>query len=189
MLRKYALASLAALAILPVVKAQNPSNTANRSGVSDPLFAAAAASSGLAEVTISKLGQGRATDNDLKQFSQRMLDEHTKANRELMELAARKGFTLPNAPGVCAQFCAESLNGLSGEEFDRCYAKAQLTAHMEAVAMFEAESQRGLDPDVKAWATRTLPHLKDHLKTIKPIAMKFEKERPSTEGAAEHQSK
>ena len=62
-----------------------------------------------------------------------------------------------------AQFCAESLSGLSGEEFDRCYAKAQLVMHMDAVAAFEAEAHRGQDPDIKAVAALALPIIKDHL--------------------------
>jgi len=190
MKRNYLLASLAVLAILPVARAQNPAQgTANRAGVNDALFSAAAASGGLAEVTISKLGLQKATDNELKQFSQQMVDEHTKVNRELTDLAARKGITLPASPDIRATFCAESLNGLSGEEFDRCYAKAQLVTHMDAVAMFEAEAERGLDPDIKAFAARTLPHIKGHLKMIKPIAMRYEKEKPSTEGAAENRVK
>ena len=83
-----------------------------------------------------------------------------------------------------SQFCAQSLAGLSGEKFDRCYAKAQLVIHMDSVAMFEAEAERGQDPEVKALAAKALPHIKHHLATIKPIAMRYEKEHPSTEGAA-----
>ena len=54
---------------------------------------------------------------------------------------------------------------------------------MDSVAKFEAESERGLDPEVKALAAKSLPHIKDHLKMIKPIAMRYEKEKPSTAGA------
>ena len=84
---------------------------------------------------------------------------------------------------VRAQFCAQSLAGLSGEHFDRCYAKAQLVVHMESVATFEAESERGMDPDVKALAAKALPHIKSHLKMIKPIAKKYEHEKESEEAA------
>ena len=50
--------------------------------------------------------------------------------------------------------------------------------------MFEAEAERGQDPEVKALAAKALPHIKHHLATIKPIAMRYEQEHPSTEGAA-----
>jgi len=149
--------------------------SAQRGAVSDPLFAAVAAESGLSEVAISELGVQRATNAELKQFSQRMIDDHTRLNQQLTELAARKGLALPRALGARSQFCSQSLAGLTGEEFDRCYAKAQLVSHMEAVGAFEAESERGQDPDLKALAAQALPRIKEHLAMIKPIAMKFEK--------------
>lgn len=147
-----------------------------RSEVNDALFAAAAADSGLAEVTLSQLGVQQASDPELKQFSQRMIEEHTRMNGELRTLTAQKGIRIPEMVDVRSQFCAQSLAGLSGEEFDRCYAKAQLVAHMDAVEMFTAEAERGVDPDVKALAAKALPHIKDHLHQIKPIAQKYKKE-------------
>lgn len=97
-------------------------------------------------------------------------------NAELMQLAAQKGMRVPEMVDVRSQFCAQSLAGLSGAEFDRCYAKAQLLVHMDSVAMFEAEAERGVDPNVKALAAQALPKIKDHLKMIKPIAKKYMKE-------------
>jgi len=161
----------------------NQGNTA-KAAVNDALFAASAASGGLAEVTVSELGRQRATSDELKRFSQQMVDDHTRMNRELMDLAARKQLALPRQPDVRAQFCAQSLAGLSGAEFDRCYAKAQCVIHMDSVAMFEAEAERGQDPEMRALAARALPRIKEHLRMIKPIAERYEKEKPSTEGAA-----
>jgi len=196
MIRPLTLAALAAALISTQARAQaqvNPGNapqgrTAQPAGavaaVNDPLFAAAAASGGLAEVNISEIGLQRATDPELKRFSQQMVQEHTQLNSELMSLVSQKRIAVPQTIDARAQFCAESLAGLTGEEFDRCYAKAQLVVHMDSVAMFEAEAQRGLDPDMKALAAKALPKIKDHLKMIKPIAMRYEKEKPSTEGAS-----
>jgi putative membrane protein len=159
--------------------AANEGGTAARMAVNDSLFAAAAADAGLAEVTIGELGVQRATDPDLKRFSQKMIDEHTRMNQELMTVAAQRRIPLPRAIDARAKFCAESLAGLSGEDFDRCYAKAQLVAHMDSVAAFEAEAERGLDPNLKAFASKSLSHIKEHLQEIKPIAMKYEKEKPA----------
>ena len=86
----------------------------------------------MAEVTLSELGVQQRHRPRLKKFSQQMIDEHTRMNSELTPLAAQKQIPLPRAPDARAQFCAQSLAGLSGEEFDRCYAKAQLVAHMDA---------------------------------------------------------
>jgi putative membrane protein len=158
--------------------------TAARTAVKDALFAAAAADGGLTEVGLSQLGVQKATDPELKKFSEKMIEEHTRMNNELWTLAGQKGIALPRTTGYRSQFCAQSLAGLSGEEFDCCYAKAQLMAHEEAIAAFEAEAKRGMDRDVMALASKTLPHIKEHLKMIKPIAKKYkekeEKEHAST---------
>jgi putative membrane protein len=151
--------------------------SATQSAVSDELFAAAAASGGLAEVNISQIGLQRATDPELKRFSQQMVQEHTQLNQELMNTVAQKGIRVPQTIDARAQFCAESLAGLSGEKFDKCYAKAQLVIHMDSVAIFEAQAERGQDPQIKAVAAKALPRIKEHLNMIKPIAMRYEKEK------------
>jgi len=170
--------TLAALTVLTVPSLVHAQVTSGRAAVSDPLFASAAALGGLAEVSVSELGLQKATDPELKTFSQRMVDDHTRMNAELTALASRKGYALPRTLDPRAQFCIQSLTGLAGEEFDRCYAKAQLVAHLDAVATFEAESERGMDAETRALAAKALPTIKDHLKTIKPIAMRYEKQEP-----------
>jgi len=189
MIRSLALAAIAAISASLPAGAQTAVQAPTRqtappaavggtlSAVPDALFAAAAGSSGVAEVNLSQIGLQRATDPELKQFSQRMIDDHTKLNQQLVNLVARKGMRIPMGIDARAQFCADSLSALSGEEFDKCYAKAQLVMHMDAVAAFEAEAHRGQDPDIKALAASALPILKEHLHMIKPIAKRYEKEK------------
>jgi len=168
--RSLTLALAASVLAASATLAQEPAKAA----VNDSLFALAAADSGMAEVSLSQLCLAKATNAELKQFSQKMIEEHTRLNQELVSLAGQKRIALPRAVDARAQFCAESLAGLSGEHFDRCYAKAQLVAHMEAMAAFEAEAERGQDPQMKALAAKALTHIKEHLATIKPIAAKLE---------------
>ncbi|HWE40711.1 MAG TPA: DUF4142 domain-containing protein [Isosphaeraceae bacterium] len=197
MTRSLTFAALAAMLVAAVTYAQAPSRnpnsnqnqaappgagranaaqTGNQGAVNDALFAAAAAIDGMAEVQLAELGERKATDPELKRFSRQMLDEHTRMNRELTDLAARKRVALPQNVDQRAAFCAQSLAGLSGEEFDRCYAKAQFVAHMGTLAAFEAEARRGQDADIKALASRAVPHIKDHLRQIKPIAQRYMKD-------------
>jgi len=177
MIRTLTLAALAAALVVPTARAQQP---AGKAAVNDALFAAAAAIGGVAEVSLSELGMQKATDPELKKFSQQMVSEHTRMNDELTALAARKRVPLPRTVDARAQFCAQSLAGLSGQDFDRCYAKAQLIAHMDAVGTFESEAERGQDSDMKALAAKALPRIKEHLRMIKPIATRYEKEEPSS---------
>jgi len=166
---------------------QQPTATGQKGAVDDNLFLMVAAVSGMGEVKLSELGLTKATNPELKQFSQRAIDDHTHANQTIRAMATQRNVELPVAVGPKAQFCLQSLSGLSGEEFDRCYAKAQLVVHMEAIATFEAEAERGRDPQVKALASKLLPTLKEHLSMVKPIAMnamKAEHEKAGSQGAA-----
>jgi putative membrane protein len=174
MIRTVALAALAIALAAPAARAQ--ATAPGSSPVNDQLFAEAAAVQGVTEVTISELGLQMATDPDLKKFSQQMVAEHNRMNQELTTLAAKKRIALPRTIDPRAQFCVQSLRGTPREKFDHCYAKAQLTAHMESLAAFEAESERGQDADLRALAARAVPKIKEHLNQIKPIAQKFEKE-------------
>lgn len=180
MLRNLTLAAFAAAALTssPVLA----QGTAEKMGVSDALFAATAADGGMTEVVFSEIGVKKATDPKLKKYSEHMIAAHTKANAELKKMAAQKGIALPTAISAGHQFCAQGLEGLSGEDFDCAYSHAQLTAHMATVAAFETEAERGQDPEVKAWAAKTLPELKEHLHEIKPIAMHYEKMKHEKEG-------
>ena len=146
-------------------------------GVSDTLFALAAADGGMTEVIVSQIGAQKATNPQLKQFSQQMITEHTQINNELKALAARKGIALPATISPGHQFCGQNLEGLSGEEFDTAYAVTQHVLHMDTIAMFEAEAERGQDPDMKALAAKALPHIIGHTKELKPIALPYDKKK------------
>ena len=140
---------------------------------------------GWRRLNVSQIGIQRATDPELKRFSQQMVDDHSRMNQELVNLVAQKRIGIPQTIDARAQFCAESLAGLTGPEFDKCYAKAQLVMHMDAVAAFEAEAMRGQDPDIKALAAKALPKIKEHLHQIKPIAMRYEKEKNEDRSATQ----
>jgi len=161
---------------------QRQANRGQGAGVmNDRVFAAAAAVAGLAEVGTGRLALERATNQDIRKFAQRMIDDHSKANQELTSLATSKGITLPRGLDVKDQAASEALACEQGEKFDRCYAKMQLTAHMDAVALFKAEAEHGQDPEIKAWASRTLPTLREHLKMIRQHARMDEDEEGSSD--------
>src|SRR5688572_18185245 len=63
----------------------------------DRQFIEKAAQAGMHEVHMGQIGIERGSSQAIKQYSQRLVDDHTKANQELAELAKRKGVTLPPA--------------------------------------------------------------------------------------------
>jgi putative membrane protein len=164
-------AMLAAAGLGPALaQTQDPGGAQPRRPLTDQEFAAQAAIGGMAEVSTAQLALQRATSADVKKFAQRMLDDHSKANRELTSLATSKQIALPRTVDQKHRAMADRLARLQGAEFDREYMKGQVKDHKEAVDLFQAEADQGRDADLKAWASRTLPTLKEHLKMARDMA-------------------
>jgi putative membrane protein len=135
---------------------------AQKSG--DQSFVMKVAEGGLAEVELGKLAAQKGQSEEVKKFGQRMVDDHGKANDELKSLAQQKNITIPTDLNAKDKALRDTLASLKGAQFDREYMHAMLTDHQKDVAAFRTESKSGKDPDVKAWAGKTLPTLEEHLK-------------------------
>ena len=136
---------------------------------SDHDFLMDAAIGGLMEVELGRVAAQQAASAAVKQFGQRMVDDHSAANTELMTLAQSKGITLPTELDTKHREQVTKLSGMSGAEFDRAYMNMMVSDHNKDVAAFEKESTKGGDPDLKAFATKTLPTLKEHQQMAKAI--------------------
>jgi putative membrane protein len=128
-----------------------------------------AAMGGLMEVELGRIAAQKGMSESVKQFGQRMVDDHSKANTELMTLASSKGMTLPTALDEKHQKEVTKLSAMSGAEFDRAYAKMMLSDHNKDVKEFEKQSTKGADADLKAFASKTLPTLQEHLQMAKNL--------------------
>jgi len=129
----------------------------------DRKFVLKAARGGMAEVELGQLAVKNASSDAVKQFGQRMVDDHGKANDELKQLAGTKGITLPSSLDRKHKLTYTHMSRLTGQSFDRAYAADMVRDHTEDVREFEKEAANGKDPDVKAWAAKTLPTLREHL--------------------------
>ena len=138
----------------------------------DNEFAMKAGSSGLAEVELGRMAAEKASNADVKAFGQKMVDDHSKANDELMSIATAKGITLPTEPNAEHKAVRDRLTPLTGAEFDKQYMAAMVQEHTRDVAEFERQSTAGTDPELKAFAGKHLPHLQEHLKQAQEIAAK-----------------
>jgi putative membrane protein len=139
-------------------------NQANRLETADHTFAMKAASGGLAEVELGNLAMQKAKDPKVKEFGQRMVTDHTKANNELKAIAANKGITLPTTLDAKDQKTKDRLSSLTGAAFDRAYMSDMVSDHKADIAEFEAQANHGTDPDLKGFASKTLPTLQEHLR-------------------------
>jgi putative membrane protein len=128
----------------------------------DTIFVAAAASGNLSEIAMARVAAGRGSCDEVKLFAQSMVADHSKANNELIALATSKAMAVPMSLEIRDRGDEAVLLGKSGDDFDRAYAHQQVAAHTGVVALYEAEAERGRDPQLKAWAARMLPTVKDH---------------------------
>jgi putative membrane protein len=140
-----------------------------RSKTTDHVFVTSAATDGTAEVELARLAINQASNDRVKAFGQHMVVDHGKAGDELKALAVSKQITLPTSVYAKHQAIHDRLATLSGAAFDRAYITEMVAGHKKAVSDFTRESKRGQDSDVKAWATKTLPTLRDHLRMIEDL--------------------
>jgi putative membrane protein len=166
-------AGLASLGLAFGAFAQQSSATAAKGGAlagNDRTFVMKAAQGGMAEVELGKVAQERAANDAVKQFAQRMVTDHGKANEELKSVAGGKGVTLPTALDKQHQAHSEKLKRLKGPVFDREYMKHMVDDHKKTVADFEKASKNAKDADVRNFAAKTLPTLQEHLKMAQSTA-------------------
>ena len=150
----------------------NSSAASNAVSSGDRDFMTKAAIGGMEEVELGRMAAQKAASNDVKQFGQRMVDDHSKAGNELKSLAAQKNVTLPTALDQQHQADVDKLSKLSGAAFDREYMGMMVKDHVEDMADFEREAANGADLDVKQWAGRTVPTLRQHLQMAQETAAK-----------------
>ena len=143
---------------------KSSASSATKVPSSDRKFMEKAAQGGIAEVRLGTLATEKASAPALKQFGQRMVDDHSKANDELKQLATRKGVTLPTTMDKSSQKEYDKLSKMSGADFDREYMKHMVSDHKKDVSEFKSQANKAKDPDVKQFAQKTLPTLEEHLK-------------------------
>jgi len=136
----------------------------------DAQFVKKAAAGGRAEVELGQLAVKNGSSEQVKQFGQRMIDDHGKANEQLKQLASQVHVKLPSEPGQQDRATKERLEKISGAQFDQAYMSEMVTDHKKDVAEFERESKSAKNPAVKDLAQQTLPVLREHLKQAEQIA-------------------
>jgi putative membrane protein len=160
----------------PGYESSTSSKKSSTLSVVDQHFIKKAAEGGLAEVELGKLATEKASSDDVKKFGQRMVDDHSKANDELKQLASSKGVEVPTNLSAKDKATKDRLSKLSGEQFDKAYMNDMVKDHTQDVSEFKKESTSAKDPEVKNFASQTLPTLEDHLKQARSIAPKENKE-------------
>ncbi|MDB5795623.1 MAG: hypothetical protein JWR25_2002 [Noviherbaspirillum sp.] len=124
--------------------------------------------SNIAEVETGKLAQSKTKNEQVRTFAQKMIDDHSKAQSELQQLAQSKGVTLPTEPDAKHKKAAEKLGKLNGAAFDSAYMKqGGVNDHSDAHKLVQRVKTKATDPDLKALGDKMLPVIDEHLAMAK----------------------
>lgn len=136
-----------------------------------------AAQGSFAEVEASKLALEKSESQDVKDFAQKMIDDHQKMLDRITALAKAKGQEPPDGPSIMQKTEITALKALSGGAFDAMYVnRIGVAAHESTVEMYEEANQETEDPEVKALIGELLPTLREHLEMAQALNEKQEKE-------------
>ena len=162
--RSFSLIAISALALAGAAHA------AGTVGKSDSEFLTKAAGGGMFEVQVGQLAADKGTDPKVKSFGQMLVKDHSAANDQLKQLAATKSVELPSALPKDLQKKLDKLQGESGAKFDKDFIKmVGIDAHKDDIKLFEKDGAKAKDADVQAFATKTLPTLREHLQRAEKI--------------------
>jgi putative membrane protein len=166
--------TLAACLLSPAAFAQS---AGEKTGVNSALgiapttadFVKEAAISDMTEIATSKIALEKGNPDE-KKFAEQMVTDHTKTSAELKELVSSGGKAeIPAGPDSSSQKKIDKLKDTKPEDFASEYDPMQVSAHKDAVSLFERYAKGGDDPKLKDWAGRTLPHLQHHLEMAQAL--------------------
>lgn len=156
----------------PALSPTSPSPTVARQD--DRTFVMNTAQNGIAEVALTRMASQKAQNAEVKRLAQRLLADHTKVNNELKPIASTKNITLPTNVKPEHKEISDRLSKLTGAEFDREFLSVMVQSHEKSITAFQAEANSGTDPEIKAFATKTLPTLQEHLRMARDLRGKLQ---------------
>ncbi len=146
------------------------SKDSTTSTMSDAHFAKEAAAGGMAEVKMGQLAQEKGSNETVKSFGEKMVQDHSEANDKLKSVAGEQNIELPTTMTKQDQATYDRLSNLSGDAFDKAYARDMVSDHVKDIAAFKKEAAGGKNDAVKGFASDTLPTLETHLKMAHEMA-------------------
>lgn len=161
--------SAVACAVCPFLFAAGGIAQAASLNQTDKSFMMTAARIDMTEAHKGQMAESQAAATDVKDFGRTLVQDHTQSYEHLSALAAKEGVKIPrgisaSAPGIAP------LAHLKGNRFDRQFAREEVSADQQALAVFKRESEHGHDADVKAYASSTIPVLENDLRLAQQCA-------------------
>ena len=165
------IALIAAAATLLLSSAASAQSVGEKTGINSTLgiapttadFVKEAATSDMTEIAASKIGEERGNAEE-KAFANQMITDHTKTSAELKEMVSGDAkAAIPATLDSSSQSKVDKLKDAKPDDFSSDFDSMQVSAHKDAVSLFERYASSGDDPKLKDWAGKTLPTLQHHL--------------------------
>jgi putative membrane protein len=144
----------------------------------DSHFARQACQAGAAEMEIGKLAAQNTRNRDVRRFASTLSKDHARAEKELAAIFARKEIAPEPQLADSFQHSLQRLAEMKGGAFDAAFKEQVIADHEKAIALFEKQAAEGSDSDLKAFAQRRLPHLRDHLEMARALPVSADTEGP-----------
>src|SRR3569833_1672716 len=146
-------------------------NTTSASS-SDKKFVHSALEGGNAEVKLGQLAAQKGNSEDVKQFGQKMVDDHTKLGDQMKQIAQQQGIEVPDGVPAKDKTLQAKLSSLSGDAFDKAYIKAIVKDHQKDLSEFKKEASSGNDTSIKDAASQGAQEISEHLQMAEQMAQK-----------------
>jgi putative membrane protein len=170
-----------AAALLLVASSALAQSAGEKTGINSTLgispstadFVKEAAMSDMTEIAASKVGQERGNAEE-KAFAGQMITDHTKTSSELKKLVSSGDVKaeIPTALDSPSQSKVDKLKNAKPDDFSSTFDSMQVSAHKDAVSLFDRYAKGGDNPKLKDWAGNTLPHLQHHLEMAQSLGKK-----------------
>lgn len=148
------------------------SHSAQMASSQDKQFIMKSSEGSMAEVELGKLALQKSQNPDVKQFAQKMVDDHTMLMNNMKPFADQMGVKPPTKLNAKHQQLETRLKSLSGDKFDKEYIKAMVADHHHDLGEFMAEESKATDPSFKQTVTQGTQVIREHTQMIDEIAKK-----------------
>jgi putative membrane protein len=136
----------------------------------DRMFVTKALQGGLAEVQLGQLTLQKSDNQQVKQFAQRMIDDHTRLDDQMKQVAQQLGVAVPGQPSKKDRQVMAKLQSLSGSAYDQAYIKDMVKDHKQDLNEFQSEASSGQDQTVKDAANQGSKVIAQHLQLAQQLA-------------------
>jgi putative membrane protein len=157
------------LGLIVFSSCKDDENTTRSVTEPDKTFAMKASQASLDEIQMSQLVADRSENSAVEGFATHMIDEHNTAASDLQAIADNTDIVISHDIDGYHQGLIQKLSGLTGMAFDSVYMNIMVKDHMTAVDLFQSESTNGKDADVRGYADKYLPNLKEHLASAQAL--------------------